>query len=133
MYCPNCGKQNDDSASFCIYCSKPLPQHSEQPVQQSAPMPAPAPLPPFEPVVHVPNYLIWAIIATALLCLPFGIPAIIYSAQANAKAALGDFEGAKAAASIALIWCWVASGSGLLYWIVYGIFMISAIATVPFY
>lgn len=61
----------------------------------------------------VPNYLVQSILVTVLCCLPFGIAAIVYSAQANSKAAAGDHGGAMAAARSAKTWCWAALGTGL--------------------
>lgn len=61
----------------------------------------------------VPNYLVQSILVTILCCLPFGIAAIVYSAQANSKAAAGDHGGAMAAARSAKTWCWAALGTGL--------------------
>ena len=39
MYCPNCGTQNDDKASFCLSCGTPLKQAPAPPA--AAPMQAP--------------------------------------------------------------------------------------------
>jgi uncharacterized membrane protein YvbJ len=126
MYCPNCGKQNEEGASFCIHCGKPLSGPEERAAPES---PEPPPLPPAP--VHIPNYLVWAIVATVLCCLPFGIPAIIYAAQANSRAALGDLAGAKSASNTALVWCSVATAAGVLYWIAYFVFIFSVSAWAP--
>src|SRR4030042_2658210 len=109
MYCPNCGKQNDDDTSFCIQCGKPLPRPGDYP------SPQPTPIYQTQVPVTVPNYLVTAILVTIFSCLPLGIPAIVYAAQANAKAAQGDFSGAKAASVTALTWCWVSFGVGLVF------------------
>lgn len=60
------------------------------------------------PPQHVPNYLIPSIIATICCCLPFGIPAIVFSAQANGKRQAGDYTGALESARKAKIWLIVA-------------------------
>jgi hypothetical protein len=61
----------------------------------------------------VPNYLVFAILATVLCCLPTGIAAIIFAAQVNGKLQAGDIAGAQAASRNAKIWCWVSFGLGL--------------------
>ena len=41
------------------------------------------------PGTTVPNYLVFAILATVFCCLPTGIPAIVYAAQVNGKLQAG--------------------------------------------
>jgi hypothetical protein len=65
------------------------------------------------PGTTVPNYLVWAILATVLCCIPAGIPAIVYAAQVNQKLQFGDIAGAQAASNNAKMWCWIAFGLGL--------------------
>jgi len=65
------------------------------------------------PSVDVPNYLVFAILATILCCLPAGIPAIVYAAQVNGKLQAGDIAGAQAASKNAKMWCWISAGVGL--------------------
>ncbi len=37
MFCPSCGKQNQEDVTFCTYCGKALPQKSSPPpANQSA-------------------------------------------------------------------------------------------------
>jgi uncharacterized membrane protein YvbJ len=105
MFCPQCGANNADTAAVCTQCGRSL-----QPA-------APAPLsvlgvvqPPLQPVE---NYLVFAILATVLCCLPTGIVAIIYAAQVNGKLQIGDLAGAKAASDNAKMWCWISFGLGL--------------------
>jgi len=62
----------------------------------------------------VPNYLVFAILATVFCCLPAGIPGIVYAAQVNGKLQAGDYLGAKAASDNAKMWSWVSFGLGLL-------------------
>jgi hypothetical protein len=64
--------------------------------------------------VNVQNYLVFAILATVLCCLPAGIPAIVYAAQVNGKLAAGDIAGAQAASKNAKMWCWISFGLGLV-------------------
>ena len=114
MFCPQCGANNADNAAVCVQCGRNL-----------LPVIAPAPLPITGTVMPptgttVPNYLVFAILATVFCCLPTGIPAIIYAAQVNGKLAAGDYAGAQAASNNAKIWCWVSFGIGLvgtLFWI----------------
>ncbi len=49
------------------------------------------------------NNLVWAILATVLCCLPFGIVAIIKSTQVDSFWAAGRYDEAVQARK----WCWV--------------------------
>jgi Interferon-induced transmembrane protein len=66
----------------------------------------------------VPNYLIPAIAATILCCLPTGIVSIIFATQVNGKVAAGDMDGALASSKKAKLWLFVSVGLGLLCWII---------------
>lgn len=50
------------------------------------------------------NKLVWSILVTIFCCLPFGIVAIIKSAEVNSKWAAGDQAGAHQAAADAGKW-----------------------------
>jgi len=105
MFCPQCGANNADTAVACVQCGRNL--------QPGAPAPFP-----IQGVVQplaapIQNYLVFAILATVFCCLPAGIPAIIYAAQVNGKAQVGDLAGAKAASDNAKMWCWISFGVGL--------------------
>jgi hypothetical protein len=52
------------------------------------------------------------VLVTLFCCLPFGIVAIVYAAQVDAKAAAHDYAGAKRASDSAKMWCWIAFGIG---------------------
>jgi len=65
-------------------------------------------------VRSVPNYLVWAILATLFCCVPFGIAAIVYAAQVNGKLAAGDYAGAVESSRKAKKWCWVAFALGIV-------------------
>lgn len=95
MYCRNCGSENPDDALKCGACGKPL--------QPAAPR---------QPTPTVPNYLVQAILVTFFCCVPFGIVAIVYAAQVNAKLGAGDYNGAVESSNNAKKWCWVAFGCG---------------------
>ncbi len=75
--------------------------------------------------VPVPNYLVQSILVTVLCCLPFGIPAIVYSSQVNSKQTAGDLAGAQESSRKAKFWCWMAFWFGLvplLLWLVAAVF-----------
>jgi hypothetical protein len=113
MYCPSCGAPNDDNAWKCVKCGAVL---------QTAPPAIPTAAP-----VAIPNYLWQSIVCTLFCCWPLGIPAIVYAAQVNAKAARGDIEGARSSSKNAKTWCWVAFGSGLAFGVIYLAFVIISI------
>lgn len=117
MYCSKCGKQNDDNAEFCSSCGNSLKGTIQAPANNT-----------YQPmnVPNVPNYLAWSIVATLLCCLPFGIVAIVFSSQVDSKLRNGDYEGAVNSSKKAKMWCWIAFGSGLLFGIIYLIFIIFA-------
>jgi hypothetical protein len=106
MFCPQCGATNADNAAVCVQCGRTL-----QAGTITTPLPATGVVIP--PGATVPNYLVFAILATVFCCLPTGIPAIIYAAQVNSKLQAGDYAGAQAASSNAKLWCWISFGLGL--------------------
>ena len=70
------------------------------------------------------NKLVWSILVTLFCCLPFGIVAIIKSAEVNSKWSAGDVAGANQAAADAGKWIkWsvivsiVAAVIGIVFWI----------------
>ena len=65
------------------------------------------------------TYLMEAIVATLLCCLPFGIMAIVYAAQVDSKFKAGDYPGAQKASYRAKTWYHVALVSGLVFGVVY--------------
>jgi hypothetical protein len=96
MYCRFCGAENPDDALRCTACGKPLQPRAAEVLRPS-----------------VPDYLGHAVVtlfcslAFSIYCLPFGIVAIVYAAQSNAKLAAGDYQGALELSRNAKIWCWV--------------------------
>jgi Interferon-induced transmembrane protein/zinc-ribbon domain len=113
MFCPQCGASNADNSAVCVQCGRnllPGAVTTALPVQGVV----------LSPGQTVPNYLIFAILATVFCCLPAGIPAIVFAAQVNGKLQAGDLAGAQAASRNAKTWCWVSFGVGLgsiLIWI----------------
>ena len=67
----------------------------------------------------VPNYLVQSILVTLCCCIPFGIVAIVFSAQVNGKLTRGDYEGAVKASDRARKWAWISFGSGIAVIILY--------------
>ena len=63
---------------------------------------------------QVRNYLVPSILATLFCCLPGGIAAIVFSAQANSKLKVGDVAGAADASRKARLWLIVSVVVGLL-------------------
>ena len=116
MYCPNCGAQNSEDATYCANCGNelrrietpgmdvPPPPQSGMQTSYSAQSPQP----------DVPNYLIPAILTTVFCCLPLGIVSIVYAAQVNGKVAAGDRAGALQSSRSARMWAWISFGTGLV-------------------
>jgi hypothetical protein len=104
MYCRKCGTQNEDNNYKCSRCGEVLHQGTAS----SAP-------------IKIPNYLVQSILVTLLCCLPFGIPAIVYSAQVNGKIQSGDIQGAIDSSNKAKMWGWISFGLGLVGGVIYGI------------
>jgi len=116
MFCSQCGANNSDTAAVCVQCGRNLQAGAPAvPLQvQGVALP---------PGTTVPNYLVFAILATVFCCLPTGIPAIVFAAQVNGKLQAGDLAGARAASNNAKIWCFVSLGLGLALGLVYGILL----------
>jgi hypothetical protein len=110
MFCPQCGASNGDTAAICTQCGRQL-QAAIPPVGAPTPLPVQGVVLP--PGTTVPNYLVFAILATVFCCLPAGIPAIVFAAQVNSKLQVGDVAGAQAASNNAKMWCWISFGVGL--------------------
>lgn len=92
-------------------------------------MDIPPPTPVRPPVAaKPPNHLILAILATVLCCLPLGVPAIIFAAQVDGKAAAGDTAGAAEASRKAKLFSMLAIGIGGVIAVVYVISLVVAFA-----
>ena len=63
---------------------------------------------------RVDDNLVYSILVTIFCCMPFGVPAIVYSAMAQGKNESGDYQGAQRDATHAKNWCLAAFITGLL-------------------
>ena len=72
------------------------------------------------------NYLVWAILVTILCCLPFGVASIIYSTKVSSLYAQGDYNGAVDASQKAKKFAMIGGIGGLVFIVVYVIFMVIA-------
>ncbi len=70
------------------------------------------------------NNLVFAILATVLCCLPFGIVAIVKAAEVNGKWAQGDYAGAVASAAAAKKWSIVSAVTALVVGVLYVLFIV---------
>lgn len=67
------------------------------------------------PVPRVRDYLVQSVLVTIFCCLPFGIVAIVFASQVNAKLAVGDIAGAKESSANAKKWINI---SVIAYWLI---------------
>ena len=102
MFCTNCGAQRPAGTAPCPNCG--LPARAMQP---------------HPPLHHVPTYLVQSILVTICCCMPFGIPAIVYSAQVSGKLQAGDVNGAIEASNKAKMWAWISFAAGALVGVLY--------------
>lgn len=70
------------------------------------------------------NYLVWAILSTIFCCLPFGIVAIVFSAQVDGAWESGDHARAQSLSQKAKTWTMVSAGLGLAVILVYVLFVV---------
>lgn len=82
MFCQKCGVALPEGAKACPQCGMPVRG----------------------PAVTVPNYMFLSLLMICCCCPPCALPALIASAQVNARAELGDLEGARRCSRMALIW-----------------------------
>ena len=69
------------------------------------------------------NNLVWAILATVLCCLPFGIVSILKASKVDTLWAQGDQNGAVQAAADAKKWAIIAAICGAVWAVIYFILM----------
>lgn len=101
MYCTHCGAERPANALTCPSCGTQVQQ--------------------FTAAVPVPNYLVQSVLVTLCCCLPFGVVALVYSAQVNSKLAAGDVAGAEASSRSARTWVIVAVIAGILSFAGFGL------------
>jgi Interferon-induced transmembrane protein len=146
--CPNCSADCPDQSLECDFCGHPFIEGIEQvappappvqmtppPVQMASETPPPVRQhsdspPPSAPrqKVNVPNYLVWAIVATvfatlstmfACCCIPLGLPsgiaAIVYALRVNKFLETGEISSAEQASKSAKLWTWVTTVIAILF------------------
>jgi hypothetical protein len=89
MYCPSCGKEISDSASFCEKCGRQLIEMGSSEGGQYRP-------PMRERIPDIPDHIGWAV-AGLILFWPTGIAAIVNSTRVGSMALRGDIAGAREA------------------------------------
>lgn len=118
-FCPKCGAQVADGATFCLNCGYKLSEAQPvstppQPQPQSQPQsPSQATTSNSKPCPD--NYLVYAILTTLFCCLPFGIAGIVKAAQVSTKYQAGDYEGAVQASADAKKWSQTALICGIMW------------------
>jgi uncharacterized membrane protein YvbJ len=102
-FCTSCGKAIEGDGRFCTNCGAPIqPEEPQQQYYQPQPEPQPVKQ---QPVGMKPkNYLALSILATILCCLPFGIPAIVFSARVDNYWNAGNYQEAQEASRKAKTW-----------------------------
>ena len=70
------------------------------------------------------NKLVWSILVTLFCCLPFGIVAIIKSAEVNSKWNAGDVAGAQQSAADAGKWIKWSVIAGVVVAVIYLVFIV---------
>ncbi|KZS84492.1 CD225/dispanin family protein [Mycobacterium persicum] len=86
----------------------------------------PAPQPGYAP--EPDNYLVWAILATILCCLPFGIVSIVYSTKVSGLWAQGRYAEAQAASANAKKWAIISAIAGAGIGVIVGVIYVILIA-----
>lgn len=114
-FCPKCGAQVADGATFCLNCGYKLSEDQpvSKPPQPQPQSPSQATTPNFKPCPD--NYLVYAILTTLFCCLPFGIAGIVKAAQVSTKYQAGDYEGAVQASADAKKWSQIALICGIVW------------------
>ena len=64
------------------------------------------------------NFLVWAILATCLCCLPGGIVAIVYANKVDPAWNAGNYREAEEAAKNARMWTFISAGVGVAVYVV---------------
>jgi hypothetical protein len=114
-FCSSCGKPIMIGAVICPRCGVPTDRRATaaqviNPESQAGATGMP---------LKIPNHLVQSILVTLFCCLPFGIIAIVYASQVNAKIQTGDIQGAVDASQKANMWSWVSFGMGIVVGVIY--------------
>jgi hypothetical protein len=114
-FCTSCGKPIMLGAVICPRCGVPTDRRATaaqvmNPESQAGATGMP---------LKIPNHLVQSILVTLFCCLPFGIIAIVYASQVNAKIQTGDIQGAVDASQKANMWSWVSFGGGIVVGVIY--------------
>ncbi len=112
-----------------LFASTHIP-HQETAATPKAPTYNNPTTPVYEPCPS--NNLVWAILTTLFCCLPFGIVAIVHAAKVEGLWFAGYKELATEKAAQAKKWCWVSAAGGLVFWILYFIYIIAIVAVSGF-
>jgi lysylphosphatidylglycerol synthetase-like protein (DUF2156 family) len=151
MKCPNCSAECSDQALECDFCGHPFIAGAETaapsapPVMPAPPMSSAQATPPANPYANtvpvssraskkdVPNYFVWAIVATIVAtlstmfsccCIPLGLPsgiaAIVFANKVNSFLAADDISAAEDASKKAKLWTWVTTVIAIIFslWVV---------------
>jgi hypothetical protein len=149
--CPNCSAECADQALECDFCGHTFADGVEQAAPPAPPVAVVSPsvdaasesLPPpnpyassptaLRPKVSVPNYLVWAIVATIVAtlssmfsccCIPLGLPsgiaAIVYALRVNKFLETGEVSSAEQASRNAKLWTWVTTVIAIIFtlWVI---------------
>ncbi|MBQ6310756.1 MAG: CD225/dispanin family protein [Bacteroidales bacterium] len=74
------------------------------------------------------NNLVWGILTTILCCLPFGIVSIVFASKVDSLWYSGRYQESKDAARKAATWAIVSASIGILFSIIYIVFVVLAAA-----
>ena len=117
--CPYCEYELAAEANFCRQCGRELPPAESAITASEAPPAVSATTYTTRPEAVPNDYLAWAILATILCCIPFGVVAIVYAAQVNSLVAAGNYAAAWKASQNAKKWCLVSLFTGIAVYILY--------------
>ena len=99
------GMPDWEAASQVPELSHLLPPSQQPPGYQPQPQPGYGPQQPYGARPPMPDtYLVWAILATLLCCLPFGIVSIVKASQVSSLYYQGNYAEARAASRAARNW-----------------------------
>jgi drug/metabolite transporter (DMT)-like permease len=70
--------------------------------------------------------LVWGILCAVLCCLPFGVVSIVYSSRVSGLWMQGRYAEAQAAADNAKKWAIWGAVAGVVFGIIYAVFMFSS-------